>query len=163
MDSKRGKLTILFPDQDRIVYRAMSDETMHDLGLDTLCQKVTADPREQIMILQVMRSITPDPVAARYRADVFDDLYHHPEIREKLMDLLDHVKFLNDFGAVRRPADEGVGVWDLVHRLDELRDYIATVEAIEDCLKDASLKSDGLRELRARESTRSGRTAALTA
>ena len=84
MDSKRGKLTILFPDQDRIVYRAMSDETMHDLGLDTLCQKVTADPREQIMILQVMRSITPDPVAARYRADVFDDLYHHPEIREKL-------------------------------------------------------------------------------
>lgn len=145
---KRGKLTILFPFQDRISYQAMSDETMHDLGLDALCREVSPDPKEQAMLLQVLRSVTPEPEVARFRADVFDDLFHHPEIRERLVKLLDHVKFLNDFGAVRRPADEGVGVWDLVHRLDELRDYIATVEAIEDCLRDADLRSEGLRKLR---------------
>ena len=82
MGAERAKLTILFPDQDRIEYRAMSDETMHDLGLDALCQKVTAEPREQAMILQVLRSLSPDPGVARYRAEVFDDLYHHPEIRD---------------------------------------------------------------------------------
>lgn len=146
--AQRTRLTILFPYQERVVYQPMSDETMHDLGLDLICQKVAADPKETAMILQVMRSLTPDPAVAAYRAAVFDDLYHHPEIREKLLSLLDHVKFLNDFGATRRASDEGVGVWDLIHRLDELRDYIATVEAIEDCLKDASLQSEGLRELR---------------
>ena len=148
MGAERAKLTILFPDQDRIEYRAMSDETMHDLGLDALCQKVTAEPREQAMILQVLRSLSPDPGVARYRAEVFDDLYHHPEIREKLLSLLDHVKFLNDFGATRRSSEEGIGVWDLIHRLDELRDYIATVEAMEECLRDAGLRSAGLRQLR---------------
>ena len=148
MGAERAKLTILFPDQDRIEYRAMSDETMHDLGLDALCQKVTTEPREQAMILQVLRSLSPDPGVARYRAEVFDDLYHHPEIREKLLSLLDHVKFLNDFGATRRSSEEGIGVWDLIHRLDELRDYIATVEAMEECLRDAGLRSAGLRQLR---------------
>ncbi len=146
--SRREKLTLLFPDQDRVVYRSLNDTTMHDLGLDQIIQKVTADPREQAMLMQVLRNVSPDPEVARFRADVFDDLYHHPEIREKLMKLLDHVKFLNDFGAVRRTSDEGVGVWDLVHRLDELRDYISTVEAIEECLKDVSLKSEGLEKLR---------------
>ena len=146
--AKREKLTILFPFQERITYEMMSDETLHDLGLDALCREAASDPKEQAMILQVLRSVTPDPEVARFRADVFDDLFHHPDIREKLMKLLDHVKFLNDFGAVRRASDEGVGVWDLIHRLDELRDYIATVEAIEDCLRDRNLASDGLRRLR---------------
>ena len=144
----REKLTILFPFQDRITYRSLSDETMHDLGLDALCREVTPEPKEQAMLLQVLRSVTPEPEVARFRADVFDDLFHHPEIREKMMKLLDHVKFLNDFGAVRRSSDEGVGVWDLVHRLDELRDYIATVESMEDCLRDRELTSEGLRRLR---------------
>ena len=148
MGNQKAGLTILFPYQDRIVYQGMSDETLHDLGLDALCQKVTEKPTEQAMILQVLRSLTPDPAVARYRADVFDDLYRHPEIREKLLSLLDHVKFLNDFGATSRSSDENLGVWDLVHRLDELKDYVATVEAIEDCLKDVQLKSEGLRQLR---------------
>ena len=110
MSATRDKLTILFPFQDRVEYRSLSDETMHDLGLDALCQAVTADGKEQALLMQVLRSVTPDPEVARYRAEVFDDLYHHPEIREKLLSLLDHVKFLNDFGAVRRSSDEGVGV-----------------------------------------------------
>ncbi len=148
MPSERAKLTILFPDQDRVTYRLMSDETLHDLGMDVLVQKVTADLKEQAMILQVLRSLSPDPGTARYRAEVFDDLCHHPKIREKMLALLDHVKFLNDFGAVRRSPEEGAGVWDLIHRLDELRDYIATVEAIEECLREESLKSRGLKELR---------------
>ena len=145
---EREKLTILFPFQDRVVYRSLSDETLHDLGLDTICREVSANPKEQAMILQVLRSVTSDPETARFRAEVFDDLYHHPEVRERLMKLLDHVKFLNDFGAVRRASDEGIGVWDLIHRLDELRDYIETVEAMEACLRDADLHSDGLRKLR---------------
>ena len=148
MSGKREKLTLLFPWQDRVIYRSLPDETLHDLGLDEMARKVTADGKEQAMILQVLRNVSPDPAVARFRADVFDDLYHHQEIRNRMVKLLDHVKFLNDFGAVRRSSDEGVGVWDLIHRLDELGDYIATVEAMEECLQAEQLQSEGLRKLR---------------
>ena len=47
MGESRAKLTILFPDQDRITYRLMSEETLHDLGLDTLIREVTIDVKEQ--------------------------------------------------------------------------------------------------------------------
>ena len=59
--TRREKLTLLFPNQDRVVYCPLNDTTMHDLGLDQIIQKVTADPKEQAMLTQVMRNISPDP------------------------------------------------------------------------------------------------------
>jgi len=147
--SGRAKLTLLFPDQDRIVYQPLRDETVHDLGLDALCASVTREEKEQTILLQVLRHLSPSPEAALFRRDVFEDLLAHPQIREKLMKLLEHVRFLNDYGAVRRQPENGAsGLWDLLHRLDELRDYTETVQAIGECLADQELKSEGLRRLR---------------
>ncbi len=144
----RQKLTILFPGADSGAWQQLSEETLHDLGLDSLIEKLTRQEKEQTLIRQIMAQFTPDPEAARFRCDVFDDLFRHPEIRGRLMDLLDHVRFLNDYGAVRRPSEEAAGLWDLLHRLDEISDYIQTVEAVSECLKDAELTSRGLRQLR---------------
>lgn len=144
----REKLTILFPGADSGAWQQLSGETLHDLGLDSLIGKLTRQEKEQNLLRQIMAQFTADPEAARFRCDVFDDLFRHPEIRDRLMDLLDHVRFLNDYGAVRRPNEEAAGLWDLLHRLDEISDYIRTVEAIAECLKDADLASEGLRTLR---------------
>ncbi len=144
----KERLTILFPGADSGAWQQLSDETLHDLGLDSLIDKLTRQEKEQTLIRQIMAQFTPDPETARFRCDVFDDLFRHPAIRQRLMELLDHVRFLNDYGAVRRPSEEAAGLWDLLHRLDEIGDYIKTVEAISECLKDAELASRGLRELR---------------
>ena len=146
--AEREKLTILFPFQESVTYLRLSDDTVHDLGFDAVCEQVTADPKERAMILQVLRSVTPDLRVAVFRRGVFADILSHPDLRNRLMKLLDHVKFLNDFGVNRRQTDETSGLWDLLHRLDELRDYIDTVEAIEACLQDDTLQSEGLRKLR---------------
>jgi hypothetical protein len=145
---KNNKLSLLFPDQDRVEYRMISEETWHDLGLDALTEKLTVQPQEQMMIAQVMRSLTPDPEVTAFRCGVFEDILHHPEIREKMAKLLERVKTFYDYGVVRRHEGDESGIWDLMHRLEEYHDYIITVEEIRECLAEKDLQSEGMLNLR---------------
>ena len=141
-------LSLLFPDQDRVAYRMISEEAWHDLGMDAVTEKLTAKPQEQQLIQQVMRSLTDDPAAAAFRCGVFEELLRHPEIREKMAKLLERVKTFYDYGIVRRHEGDESGIWDLMHRLEEYRDYIVTVEQIRECLAEKDLRSEGLLRLR---------------
>ena len=145
---KTNKLSLLFPDQDRVEYRMIPEETWHDLGLDTLVEKRTAQPQEQMMIAQVMRGMTPDPAVTAFRCGVFEDILRHPEIREKMAKLLERVKTFYDYGVVRRHEGDESGIWDLMHRLEEYHDYIITVEQIRECLAEKDLQSEGMLRLR---------------
>ena len=144
----QNKLSILFPCQDRVVYHPLSDETWHNLGLDALVEKVARQPQEVPVLQRVMTSLTADPAVSRFRGDVFEDLLTHPQIRDRLTQLLDKVKMFYDYGVVRRPSGDEAGIWDLMHRLEEYHDYILTVEAIRECLTGQGLISEGLNALR---------------
>lgn len=145
---KQMKLSILFPRQDEVSYREIPEESWHDLGLDALTEKVAAQPQEEPLLRRVMMSLTADPAVAAFRSDVFDDILRHPEIRERLLKLLDKVKMFYDYGVVNRHEGDETGIWDLMHRLEEYHDYIQTVEAIRECLSDKDLVSEGLTGLR---------------
>ena len=82
---KTNKLSLLFPDQDRVEYQIIPEETWHDLGMDALTEKLSAQPQERAMIAQVMRGMTADPSVAAFRCGVFGDILRHPKIREKLV------------------------------------------------------------------------------
>ena len=62
-------------------------------------------------------------------------------------DVKDKINFLKDYSSFKREYEESASTWDLLHRLDEIRDYISCVEAIDSCLKDARLNSKGLNNL----------------
>ena len=145
---KQSKLSILFPRQDEVTYREIPEESWHDLGMDALAEKVAAQPQEVQLIRRVMMCLTPDPEVAAFRSDVFRDILNHPEIREKMLKLLDKVKMFYDYGVVNRHEGDESGIWDLMHRLEEYHDYILTVESIRECLAEKDLKSEGLTELR---------------
>ncbi len=145
---KQPKLSILFPRQDEVTYREIPEESWHDLGLDALTEKVAAQPQEVPLLRRVMMSLTADPQVAAFRSDVFEDIMRHPEIRERLMKLLDRIKMFYDYGVVNRHEGDETGIWDLMHRLEEYHDYILTVEAIRECLSDKDLISEGLINLR---------------
>ena len=145
---KQSKLSILFPYQDEVTYREIPEESWHDLGLDALTEKAAAQPQEVPLLRRVMMSLTPDPRVAAFRSDVFEDMLRHPEIRERLMKLLDKIKMFYDYGVVNRHEGDETGIWDLMHRLEEYHDYILTVEAIRECLSDKDLISEGLTGLR---------------
>ena len=145
---KQSGLSILFPYQDEVEYREIPEESWHDLGLDALTEKVAAKPQEIPLISRVMMCLSPDPRVAAFRSGVFEDMMRHPEIRERLMKLLDRIKMFYDYGVVNRHEGDESGVWDLMHRLEEYHDYILTVEAIRECLSEKDLASEGLINLR---------------
>ncbi|MBR4617341.1 MAG: HAMP domain-containing histidine kinase [Kiritimatiellae bacterium] len=141
------KISILFPDHS-LKFNKLSDETFHDLGMDSIVKQLTPTESEQTYIRNVMSMLTPEAGHAAYRGDVFDDIYRNPGMRKELMKLLDRVNFLRDYGSYKHDHDHDPGVWDLMHRLDEINDYISCIEAVYSCLKGADISSKGLISLR---------------
>lgn len=140
--------SILYPYKSETTYKQLSAETLHDLGLDTVCKSLTDDAKEQKMIMNVISQMTADPRVCEYRQKVFADILALPELREKMTELFDKMEFIRNFGSMHKSSDEELGLWHLFHRLDELSDYIKCVEAMRECLSDERIQSQGLKDLR---------------
>ena len=125
----------------------MSDTAVHDLGIDTITSLITNEPKEQQMIIRVLSKMTSDPDVALYRQEVFDDIFNLPDVRERLLELMNQIDYLKDYGTWRKNAEEKPGLWDLMHRLDELKTFITCVESLHECLSDSRIKSKGLKVL----------------
>lgn len=140
-------ISILFPPIEGVKYKELSETTCHDLGLDAICQKLTPKENEQRMILSVISKMTGNAEVAKFRQEVFADILKMPKMRNRMMELLDQVRFLKDYGSFKRDYDKKASLWDLLHRLEEINDYIKCVEAIRECLSAEEIHSDGLKEL----------------
>ena len=149
MEEKSG-ISIIFPNGSYDSCKTLSDVTIHDLALDVICRSLSDKEKEQSLILGVMSKITSDPEVVQFRLDVFEDIYKNPSFRNRMLEILDKIEFLKDFGSFRRDNEEASGTWDLVHRLEEIRDYIGYVESLQACLSDSNLKSKGLMDLKKR-------------
>lgn len=136
--------SILFPYYENTEYRQLSAVACHDLGIDTLCDRLTTDAKERRMISDVLANMTADPRVARYRQKVFADILRFPGLRTELMELFDKMEFIRNFGIMHKASDEKLGVWHLYHRLEELSDYIKCVESMRKCLSDTDIESEGL-------------------
>lgn len=147
-NQKNQQFSILFPYYEDTEYKQLSALTCHDLGLDTICSKLSETPKEKHLIMTIISNMTKDPRVAAYRQKVFVDILNLPEMRQRMMELLDQIQFLKDFGTMKKDADEKLGLWDLLHRLEEINDYIKCVAAIKECLSNENIKSEGLINLR---------------
>ncbi|SCW50580.1 MutS domain V [Ruminococcaceae bacterium YRB3002] len=145
--NNRSSISLLYPESNA-EYKTMSDMTLHDLGLDTIVKQVTDDAREQQMILRILTKMTSSSEVAKYRQEIFDDVLRLPDMRSRLLELMNQIDYLKDYGTWRKSSDDKPGLWDLMHRLDEIRSYIKCVEEIRDCLSDKGITSGGLKDLR---------------
>ena len=141
------KISLLFPNRE-LNFKKLSDETFHDLGMDSFIKKLTKVESERTYIRNVLSMITEDAKNAAYRSEIFDDLFKNPGMRKELLALLDKVDFMRDYGSYKHDHDHEPGVWDLMHRLEEINDYIGCIDAIHSCLSDADIASQGLISLR---------------
>ncbi len=60
---------------------------------------------------------------------------------------MDRLDFLREYGSFGKESD-AAGVWELVHRLDEMDEYIQCVELMYACLNNAEIRSEGLLALK---------------
>lgn len=125
-------------------FQTMNDETVHNLGLDEFVKDVTSDSKEQQMILRILSLVTHSPEVAGLRQDIFDDILHLPDVRARLLELLNKIEYLKDYGSWRKSAEEKPGLWDLLHRMEEINSYITAVEEMRECLSDPRIKAEGL-------------------
>ncbi len=144
MNKKPSSISLLSPDGNTDSFRTLPNTVIHDLGLDSICSTITNDPKEQRLILEILSNMSPDPHTAEFRQQVFADILALPELREKMTKLFDKLEFIRNFGTVAKSTDEKLGLWYLLHRLDELNDYIVCVEAMRECLSDTAISSEGL-------------------
>ena len=146
---KEKGISIIFPDGSYDRCKVLSEAAVHDLGLDSVCKRLSGKALEQNLILNIMSRICSDPDVVQFRLDVFEDIYNNPEFRNRMLEILDKIDFLKNYGSFRRDNEETSGTWDLIHRLEEIRDYIGYVEALQECLGTANIKSQGLTGLMA--------------
>lgn len=130
-------------------YKTLSAVTMHDLGMDQICKKLSAKEQEQNYIQNVMARMYADPAVTQYRCDIFEDVFQQKKMRDDLMEILGRISFLKDYGTFNREYDESASIWDLLHRLDEINDYIQCVDALHTCLADSDIHSAGFLGLKA--------------
>lgn len=142
----RSKYSILYPEGiDN--YKVLAPVVLHDLGLDTICKKLSTKESEQNLIMNIMAKMSANEQVSKYRIEVFEDIINHKQMREDMMEVLGKISFLKEYGGFNREYDENASVWDLLHRLDELNDYIKCVDSLFVCLSSADLKSSGLKGL----------------
>ena len=152
-------LSLLFPqsvypetNEERRSYlqglKNLSETTIHDLGLDTVIKSLSNKETETGFILRTMQRMSPDPYTTKYRCDIFEDILNNKDIRTNLMEILDKIDFLKDYGSFKKEYDESSGIWDLLHRLEEINDYIKCVDSLYECLDENKLHSEGLLSLK---------------
>lgn len=141
----RKKYSILYPDFEGIVYKRLSKNACHDLALDVLCKKIGENNEETNMIMDIISNMTSDPRVAEYRQKIFCDILKFPDFRKRMVELFDKIEFMRNYGVNHLNTDEKTGIWHLLRRLDELDDYISCVEAMQKCLAENEVESEGLK------------------
>lgn len=139
-----NKFSILFPYVEETKYKQLSETACHDLGLDVLCRELSTDTKEQNLIMNVLSNMTSDERVAIYRQKVFVDILRLPELRKRMSELFEKIEFIRNFSTGHMSTDEKLGFWHLMHRLDELDDYIKCVEDMKACLSEENIQSEGL-------------------
>ena len=142
------KFSLLYPRGKKFEFTKIEDSAFHDLGLDVITKEVSSEPREQSIISNILSHLSEDPDVTNYRQDVFEDLKNLPDIRDKISELFEKIEFNKQYGVIRKSKDEVEGLWFLMHRLNQYRDYITCVDALKECLGDERIKSQGLKDYR---------------
>lgn len=142
------RLSILYPmGVEETSFRGMSPISWHDLGMDAVCEEIASKEEERAVLRRVMTNLSPDPRVSLFRAAVFEDILRYPSLRTKILELLKQVNNLQDYMSTKRNIDKSDGIWTLTRRLKEVNDYILCVEALEQCLSEVELHSEGLLNL----------------
>ncbi len=141
------ELSLLYPAGLKLEYKILPVETAHDLSVEEICGHLCPMEQERKLIRSILTHISGDPRVIQYRCDIFEDILKFSKLREQLHKLMDRVDFLREYGSFGKESD-AAGVWELVHRLDEMDEYIQCVEAMYACLNETEIRSEGLLALK---------------
>lgn len=141
------KISLLYPFGENN-FTNLSPVSLHDLGIDFICQTLTEKVEEQNLFMQIFSKMSDNPAVSKYRSDVFQDLYSNPGMCQELIKVLEHINYEKQFSNFSGRFDETDSAWELLHQLEQINDYIISVEAMYESLSKVELKSEGMLALK---------------
>ena len=141
------KINLLFPNGQE-EFRELSTTAFHDLGIDFICEKITDKAEERTQFAQIFLRMTDNPAVTTYRGDIFEDIFKNPVMCQKLMAQLEHIDYEKQYSGFSGHYEDSDSAWELLHRLEEIQDYIVSIEAMYQCLSVCTLKSQGMNRLK---------------
>lgn len=139
--------SLLYPNNVTSKAKTLTDEACNDLSVEYICEKLTGEPYEQNIIRNIMIKIESNPDIIRYRRDIFDDIFHYPQLRERIRELLEELAYLKELEKSVKDAT-AAPIWQLINRLQELDIYVNCISGINESLSEHNISSDGLKQLK---------------
>lgn len=142
-----NKLSLLFP-YGEDTFKLLPETSIHDLGIDFICEKLSEKREEQDLFKTLLSRMSDDSRNTEYRCAVFEDIYNNPEMCDNLMKVLGQIDYEKQYSGFSGHYEETDSAWELLHRLEEINNYIVSVEAMYKYLSEVELKSEGLNKLK---------------
>ena len=142
-----AELSLLYPENVKPDTKTLSPETINDLSIEYICERLSGELFEQNIIKNIMISFEKNPEVIRYRRDIFDDIFHFPKLRERIKELLEELAFLKELEKSTKDTSASP-IWQLINRLHELDIYVTCIAGINQSLTENDIKSEGLKRLK---------------
>lgn len=142
-----AELSLLYPENVKPDTKTLSPETINDLSIEYICERLSGELFEQNIIKNIMINIEKNPEVIRYRRDIFDDMFHFPKLRERIKELLEELAFLKELEKTTKDTTASP-IWQLINRLHELDIYVTCIAGINKSLSENDIKSEGLKKLK---------------
>ena len=101
----KSPISLLCPEGVDPEYIQMTEESIHDLSLPEICQLVCEKRSEQDVALNILSRLSKNEEVVKYRLDVFEDILINPQIRERMLELLEKVDYIRQFSSLNRESD----------------------------------------------------------
>jgi len=141
------KISLLYPDKG-VEGKKLSETAIHDIGMDSIIEKLTDNKKERDYIASVMRVMTSDPKTVQYRCDIFDDIFNNKKLRGEIIEVFEQINFMKEYSGTNRGIETNAGAFDLLQRMNDIGKYISCIESLYRCLNESEIKSEGLQNLK---------------
>ena len=74
--------------------RRLNDEVINDLSIEYLCNKIASGKDQVSWIKDILCTIVSSEEVIKYRQNIFEDIYSNSELNQKLVEILEELKFL---------------------------------------------------------------------
>lgn len=144
MEHSINKFSLLAPENAEKSF-FLNDNAVNDLSINYLADELSESDDEKRTLIKILRNVPVDKQTITYRQNIYNDLKNYPDVAEKMYEIFDQMGYY-----VRSDRSLDIGqstIWELVHRLRSLQNYVESVAELRALLSDRNFVSDGLKQL----------------
>ncbi len=132
-------------------YRELPSESIKDIALEEIIDRMTANQDEKTILKNIMFKIPQDPADMIYRQEMIRDLMDNEDLCEAIRNCIDSISVLSYYGrAAKQIQSRDNALFGLLEDLRELKVYVAVVEDLYKALSENEIRSEGFKSIRDR-------------